>query len=73
MGLEVVATWRGGIATDVQARGHAIRVDGQHHATWAFTGITASHLGNGGRSSRVNDSPSSVRDINAGLFGPSSR
>ena len=27
MALEVVATWRGGLATDVQARGHAIRVD----------------------------------------------
>ena len=27
MALEVVATWRGGFATDVQARGHAIRVD----------------------------------------------
>ena len=25
MALEVVATWRGGLATDVQARGHAIR------------------------------------------------
>ena len=27
MALEVVATWRGGLATDVRARGHAIRVD----------------------------------------------
>jgi uncharacterized OsmC-like protein len=27
MALEVVATWRGGLATDVQARGHTIRVD----------------------------------------------
>ena len=27
MALEVVATWRGGMATDVQARGHTIRVD----------------------------------------------
>ena len=27
MALEVVATWRGGMATDVQARSHTIRVD----------------------------------------------
>ena len=27
MSLEVVATWRGGLATDVRARQHTIRVD----------------------------------------------
>ncbi len=27
MALEVVATWRGGLATDVRAREHTIRVD----------------------------------------------
>ena len=27
MALEVVATWRGGMATDVRARSHTIRVD----------------------------------------------
>ena len=44
MALEVVATWRGGLATDVQARGHAIRVDEPVTAGGTDTGMMPTEL-----------------------------
>jgi uncharacterized OsmC-like protein len=44
MGLEVVATWRGGFATDVQARGHAIRVDEPETAGGGDSGMMPTEL-----------------------------
>lgn len=44
MALEVVATWRGGLATDVQARGHAIRVDEPATAGGTDTGMMPTEL-----------------------------
>ena len=44
MALEVVATWRGGLATDVQARGHAIRVDEPMTAGGTDTGMMPTEL-----------------------------
>ena len=44
MALEVVATWRGGFATDVQARGHAIRVDEPATAGGTDTGMMPTEL-----------------------------
>ena len=44
MGLEVVATWRGGLATDVQARGHAIRVDEPETAGGGDSGMMPTEL-----------------------------
>lgn len=44
MALEVVATWRGGFATDVQARGHAIRVDEPASAGGTDTGMMPTEL-----------------------------
>jgi putative redox protein len=44
MALEVVATWRGGFATDVQARGHTIRVDEPATAGGTDTGMMPTEL-----------------------------
>jgi putative redox protein len=44
MALEVVATWRGGLATDVQARGHAIRVDEPTTAGGGDSGMMPTEL-----------------------------
>jgi pyruvate dehydrogenase E2 component (dihydrolipoamide acetyltransferase)/putative redox protein len=44
MALEVVATWRGGFATDVEARGHAIRVDEPESAGGTDTGMMPTEL-----------------------------
>jgi uncharacterized OsmC-like protein len=44
MALEVVATWRGGFATDVQARGHAIRVDEPETAGGGDSGMMPTEL-----------------------------
>jgi uncharacterized OsmC-like protein len=44
MALEVVATWRGGLATDVQARGHAIRVDEPATAGGGDSGMMPTEL-----------------------------
>ena len=44
MALEVVATWRGGLATEVQARGHAIRVDEPATAGGTDTGMMPTEL-----------------------------
>ena len=44
MALEVVATWRGGLATDVQARGHAIRVDEPETAGGGDSGMMPTEL-----------------------------
>ena len=44
MALEVVATWRGGFATDVQARDHAIRVDEPATAGGTDTGMMPTEL-----------------------------
>jgi uncharacterized OsmC-like protein len=44
MALEVVATWRGGLATDVQARGHAIRVDEPEAAGGGDSGMMPTEL-----------------------------
>jgi putative redox protein len=44
MALEVVATWRGGLATDVQARGHAIRVDEPATAGGTDSGMMPTEL-----------------------------
>jgi putative redox protein len=39
MALEVVATWRGGLAAEVRARGHAIAVDEPQSAGGTDTGM----------------------------------
>jgi putative redox protein len=39
MGLEVVATWRGGLATDVRAREHTLRVDEPESAGGGDSGM----------------------------------
>jgi putative redox protein len=44
MALEVVATWRGGLATDVRARGHAIRVDEPATAGGGDSGMMPTEL-----------------------------
>ena len=44
MGLEVVATWRGGFATDVVARQHAVRVDEPVTAGGTDTGMMPTEL-----------------------------
>lgn len=44
MALEIVATWRGGFATDVQARGHAIRVDEPETSGGTDTGMMPTEL-----------------------------
>jgi putative redox protein len=44
MGLEVVATWRGGLATDVQARQHTIRVDEPETAGGGDSGMMPTEL-----------------------------
>ena len=44
MALEVVATWRGGLATDVQARGHTIRVDEPTTADGGDSGMMPTEL-----------------------------
>jgi putative redox protein len=44
MALEVVATWRGGFATDVRARGHAIRVDEPATAGGTDSGMMPTEL-----------------------------
>jgi uncharacterized OsmC-like protein len=44
MALEVVATWRGALATDVQARGHAIRVDEPATAGGGDSGMMPTEL-----------------------------
>jgi uncharacterized OsmC-like protein len=44
MALEVVATWRGGFATDVRARGHAVRVDEPVTAGGTDTGMMPTEL-----------------------------
>jgi len=44
MALEVVATWRGGLAADVQARGHAIRIDEPASAGGTDTGMMPTEL-----------------------------
>lgn len=44
MALAVVATWRGGFAADVQARGHAIRVDEPESAGGTDTGMMPTEL-----------------------------
>jgi putative redox protein len=44
MALEVVATWRGGFATDVQARDHVIRVDEPATAGGTDTGMMPTEL-----------------------------
>jgi len=43
-GLEVVATWRGGLAADVRARGHAIAVDEPPSAGGEDTGMMPTEL-----------------------------
>jgi putative redox protein len=44
MALEVVAIWRGGFATDVQARGHTIRVDEPATSGGTDTGMMPTEL-----------------------------
>jgi putative redox protein len=44
MALEVVATWRGGMATDVRARGHEVRVDEPETAGGADSGMMPTEL-----------------------------
>jgi putative redox protein len=44
MALEVVATWRGGFATDVEARGHQVRVDEPASAGGTDTGMMPTEL-----------------------------
>jgi putative redox protein len=44
MALEVVATWRGGFATDVVARQHAVRVDEPLGAGGTDTGMMPTEL-----------------------------
>jgi putative redox protein len=44
MALEVVATWRGGFATDVRARGHEVRVDEPESANGTDTGMMPTEL-----------------------------
>jgi putative redox protein len=44
MALEVVATWRGGLATDVRARQHAIRVDEPETAGGGDSGMMPTEL-----------------------------
>jgi pyruvate dehydrogenase E2 component (dihydrolipoamide acetyltransferase)/putative redox protein len=44
MALVVVATWRGGFATDVEARGHAIRVDEPETAGGTDAGMMPTEL-----------------------------
>ena len=44
MALEVVATWRGGLATDVRARKHTIRVDEPAKAGGGDTGMMPTEL-----------------------------
>jgi pyruvate dehydrogenase E2 component (dihydrolipoamide acetyltransferase)/putative redox protein len=44
MALEVVATWRGGFATDVVARQHAVRVDEPLTAGGTDTGMMPTEL-----------------------------
>jgi putative redox protein len=44
MALEVVATWRGGLATDVRARGHTIRVDEPATAGGGDSGMMPTEL-----------------------------
>jgi putative redox protein len=44
MALEVVATWRGGFATDVRSRGHAIRVDEPATAGGTDSGMMPTEL-----------------------------
>jgi uncharacterized OsmC-like protein len=44
MALEVVATWRGGMATDVRARGHEIRVDEPETAGGDDSGMMPTEL-----------------------------
>jgi putative redox protein len=44
MALEVVATWRGGLATDVQARDHTIRIDEPASAGGTDTGMMPTEL-----------------------------
>ena len=44
MALEVVATWRGGLATDVRAREHAIRVDEPETSGRGDTGMMPTEL-----------------------------
>ena len=44
MALEVVATWRGGMATDVRARGHEIGVDEPETAGGEDSGMMPTEL-----------------------------
>ena len=44
MALEVVATWRGGLATDVRAREHTIRVDEPVTSGGADSGMMPTEL-----------------------------
>jgi putative redox protein len=44
MALEVTATWRGGFATDVRARGHAVRVDEPQSAGGGDSGMMPTEL-----------------------------
>lgn len=44
MALEVVATWRGGFATDVRAREHTIRVDEPRSAGGGDSGMMPTEL-----------------------------
>jgi uncharacterized OsmC-like protein len=44
MAIEVVATWRGGFATDVRARGHEVRVDEPESAGGTDTGMMPTEL-----------------------------
>lgn len=42
--LEVTATWLGGLATDVRARGHEVRIDEPESAGGADTGMMPTEL-----------------------------
>jgi uncharacterized OsmC-like protein len=44
MAIEVVASWRGGFATDVTARGHTVRVDEPHTAGGGDGGMMPTEL-----------------------------
>jgi uncharacterized OsmC-like protein len=44
MAIEVVASWRGGFATDVTARGHAVRVDEPETAGGGDSGMMPTEL-----------------------------
>ena len=44
MAIEVVASWRGGFATDVRARGHTVRVDEPETAGGGDSGMMPTEL-----------------------------